>query len=69
MEKDSLESKLKTWFGFEQFRMGQKEVIESVLDKRNAVAILPTGSGKSLIYQFCGYSTEGMTLVVSLSYR
>lgn len=65
MENDSLEVKLKKWFGFKEFRMGQKEVIESVLDRRNAVAILPTGSGKSLIYQFCGFSIKGMTLVVS----
>lgn len=65
VEKDRLEIKLKKWFGFDSFRTGQKEVIQSILNKKNTIAVLPTGSGKSLIYQFCAYSVEGIAIIVS----
>ena len=65
MTDDLLDINLKKWFGFDSFRSGQKEVIQSILNKKNSIAILPTGSGKSLIYQFCSYSLEGMTIVIS----
>jgi ATP-dependent DNA helicase RecQ len=51
-------------FGFEQFRQGQQEAILEVLNGRDCVVLLPTGAGKSLIYQFAGTVLPGRTLVV-----
>lgn len=65
MTTKSLEQQLKEWFGFEQFREGQKESIESVLAEKDTVTVLPTGTGKSLIYQYCGYHLPGTVLIVS----
>lgn len=48
----SLASSLQTYFGFDSFRAGQEEAIRSLLDKQHTLAIMPTGAGKSLIYQF-----------------
>ncbi len=52
-------------FGFASFKPGQKEVIEKVLAQQSAVAIFPTGSGKSLCYQLPATQLPGLTLVVS----
>ncbi len=52
-------------FGFARFRPGQAEVIQAVLDRRDAMAVMPTGQGKSLCYQFPATLLPGMTLVVS----
>ena len=52
-------------FGFEGFRPGQREVIEHVLHGRHTLAVLPTGSGKSLCYQLTAQMLSGLTLVVS----
>lgn len=56
---------LKQIFGFESFRPGQGEVIAQVMAGRSALAIFPTGGGKSLCYQLPALHLEGMTLVVS----
>ncbi len=56
---------LQTVFGFEDFRQGQAEVVESVLAGREVLAIMPTGSGKSLCYQLPALVRPGLTLVVS----
>ncbi|HEY4552718.1 MAG TPA: ATP-dependent DNA helicase RecQ [Bacillaceae bacterium] len=56
---------LKTYFGFSAFRPGQKEVVEMVLQGRDTLAMLPTGTGKSLCYQLPGYLKAGTVLVVS----
>ncbi|PCJ17467.1 MAG: recombinase RecQ [Candidatus Cloacimonadota bacterium] len=61
----NLENKLKEYFGFDQFREGQKEVIEKVMDGKSVAAIFPTGAGKSLCYQLPSQLLEHMTLVVS----
>src|SRR5699024_12696411 len=50
---------LKEYFGYDKFRYGQQEIIENILDGRNALGILPTGSGKSLCYQIPGLMFEG----------
>ena len=56
---------LKTKFGFDSFRDGQLETIETLLAGRSAAAIFPTGSGKSLCYQLTALLLPGLTLVVS----
>ena len=52
-------------FGFEAFRPGQAEVVAAVLDGRDVLAVMPTGSGKSLCYQLPGLLGDGLTVVVS----
>ncbi|MDX6561395.1 MAG: ATP-dependent helicase RecQ [Gaiellales bacterium] len=52
-------------FGLARFRPGQAEVIEALLAGRSALAVFPTGSGKSLCYQLPSLLLEGVTVVVS----
>lgn len=52
-------------FGYQQFRPGQKEIINSVLSGQDALVIMPTGGGKSLCYQLPALVMKGLTLVVS----
>ena len=56
---------LRTHFGFDSFREGQEQVIQTLLDGRSALAIFPTGGGKSLCYQIPALSFDGLTLVIS----
>ena len=56
---------LEAKFGYREFRPGQKEVIESVLQKEDVIAMLPTGMGKSLCYQLPGYMLDGPVLIIS----
>ena len=60
-----MEKHLKELYGFNQFRNHQKEIINDILNKNNVVAILPTGGGKSLLYQFPATFTNKTTIVVS----
>jgi ATP-dependent DNA helicase RecQ len=60
-----LTASLKKYFNFNQFRPGQQETVESVLKKNHTLAMLPTGTGKSLCYQLPGYLLEGQILIVS----
>ncbi len=57
--------KLRDVFGFDRVRPGQAEVISSLLAGRSAVALFPTGGGKSLCYQLPALLLDGVTLVVS----
>ena len=59
------EEGLEKIFGFSSFRPGQREVIEQLASGRDALVVMPTGSGKSLCYQLAGALTQGVTLVVS----
>ncbi len=52
-------------FGFDEFRPGQLDVIQSLLRGRDTLAVLPTGAGKSAIYQIAAMLTDGVTLVIS----
>ena len=52
-------------FGFDNFREGQREVIESILAGKDVIVVMPTGSGKSLCYQLPAMILDGVTLVVS----
>src|SRR5215211_992713 len=56
---------LRRHFGFDDFREGQREVVGSILEGKDAVVVMPTGSGKSLCYQLPAMILEGVTLVVS----
>jgi ATP-dependent DNA helicase RecQ len=56
---------LKEVFQLDEFRPGQEEVIRSVLDRRNTLAVMPTGAGKSLCYQLPALLLPGTTVVVS----
>lgn len=60
-----VESVLRERFGFADFRPGQREVIDALLAGRSAVAVFPTGAGKSLCYQLPALMLDGLTLVVS----
>src|SRR6476660_1300712 len=52
-------------FGFGGFRPGQEEIVQAVLDGENVLAVMPTGSGKSLCYQLPTLVRRGLTVVVS----
>lgn len=56
---------LKNYFGYSTFRPGQAEVILSVLEKKDTIGIMPTGSGKSLCFQIPALIFPGITVVVS----
>ena len=56
---------LRTTFGFDAFRPGQAEIVEAVLAGRDVLAVMPTGSGKSLCYQLPALLSDGLTIVVS----
>ncbi|MDP9384877.1 MAG: ATP-dependent DNA helicase [Actinomycetota bacterium] len=62
---DSIRRVAREAFGFDELRPGQLEAIESVVDGRDTLAVMSTGSGKSAIYQIAGLLIEGATVVVS----
>ncbi len=56
---------LKQTFGYDEFRPLQQDAIKNVLNKRDSLVIMPTGGGKSLIYQIPSMIFDGLTIVVS----
>lgn len=56
---------LQKHFGFDSFRPGQEKVVQALLDGRSALAVFPTGAGKSLCYQLPALQIDGLTVVVS----
>ena len=56
---------LQKFYGYEDFRSGQKKVVESLLNRNDTVAIMPTGAGKSICFQIPALLFEGVTLVIS----
>ncbi|WON74741.1 ATP-dependent DNA helicase RecQ [Nitrosospira sp. Is2] len=64
-DEDTLEESLQEVFGLSHLRPGQKEVIQSVLKGRDTLAVMPTGSGKSLCYQLPALNLPGTAIVVS----
>lgn len=63
--KPDLEATLRDRFGLSTFRPGQREAIENVLEGRDGLVIMPTGAGKSLVYQLPALHLPGLTLVIS----
>ncbi len=64
-KKQQLKDLLRIHFGFKDFRFGQEKAIDSILKKQDSLVIMPTGGGKSLIYQLPSLVLDGVTLVVS----
>jgi ATP-dependent DNA helicase RecQ len=61
----SPESVLASVFGYQQFRTGQREIIDAVLQARDCIGVMPTGAGKSLTFQIPARILGGTTLVIS----
>jgi len=64
-KKAQLKELLKIHFGYDSFRPGQEKAIDAILEGRHTITVLPTGGGKSLIFQLPALVLEGVTLVVS----
>ncbi len=65
LKQTDLHTPLKKFFGFSSFKGLQEEVVQHILDKKNAFVIMPTGGGKSLCYQLPALMQEGTAIVVS----
>lgn len=63
-EREMIET-LKTVFGFQSFRPNQEFIIQSVLDRQDVFAVMPTGGGKSLCYQLPAKMVHGTAIVIS----
>jgi ATP-dependent DNA helicase RecQ len=62
---ETLEQALKHYFGYDEFRSGQKEIITTALANKDLLVIMPTGGGKSLCFQLPALLKTGITIVVS----
>ncbi|WP_147569995.1 DEAD/DEAH box helicase, partial [Edwardsiella tarda] len=56
---------LKDTFGYQQFRPGQRAIVEAAIAGRDCLVVMPTGGGKSLCYQIPALVRDGLTIVVS----
>lgn len=65
MENMQLEATLKELYGFSSFRSGQKEIITDLLSGHDVLGMLPTGTGKTLIYQMAAHLLKGRALIIS----
>ncbi len=64
-DRAKLYAALRYYYGYESFRAGQEEIISDILAGRPVLAVLPTGSGKSICFQLPGLLLPGLTMVVS----
>ena len=62
---ENLETVLQEKFNLSQFRLGQKEIISAVLSNKDVLAVLPTGGGKSLCYQYPAVHLKKLVIVIS----
>jgi ATP-dependent DNA helicase RecQ len=62
---NDMRTPLRTHFGHHEFRQGQEQIVAAVLGGSDVLAVMPTGSGKSLGYQLPALMLPGTTLVVS----
>ncbi|PIY93169.1 MAG: hypothetical protein COY69_02965 [Candidatus Magasanikbacteria bacterium CG_4_10_14_0_8_um_filter_32_14] len=60
-----LNTKLKQYFNFENFRPGQEEIVQAIISGQDVIALMPTGGGKSLCYQLPALAEQKITLVIS----
>lgn len=65
MEVETLQGVLKEYWGYDEFRSLQEEAMNSVINDRDSLVVLPTGGGKSLCYQAPAMCKEGLAVVVS----
>ena len=56
---------LQKYFGYDTFREGQEELIDSILRGKDTFGIMPTGAGKSICYQLPGIMMDGITIVIT----
>src|SRR6516162_430922 len=63
--EENLRDRIRAYFGFHKFRPGQAEAVDSALQGRDTLVVMPTGSGKSLCFQLTALALEGITVVVS----
>src|SRR5690625_7683497 len=56
---------LQDYFGYTEFRSGQKELLKLIFNQKNALGIMPTGGGKSLCYQIPGMMLNGTAIIIS----
>ena len=59
------EQALQHYFGFSDFRDGQKEIIDQIIEGKDGLVVMPTGGGKSLCYQLPALCLDGLTIVIS----
>lgn len=62
---EPLRDRIRDYFGFRKFRPGQARAVDSALEGRNTLVVMPTGSGKSLCFQLTALALDGITVVVS----
>ena len=62
---ETLEQALKHYFGYDEFRLGQREIVTTALANRDLLVVMPTGGGKSLCFQLPALLKQGVTIVVS----
>ncbi|MFA5644174.1 MAG: RecQ family ATP-dependent DNA helicase [Patescibacteria group bacterium] len=65
IKKNKIKDFLKKYYNFSDFRLGQERAINNILEKRDTVVIMPTGGGKSLIFQLSALVLDGLTIVIS----